>query len=231
MSQKAPNSNKSAAVFLASLFVISIISFLIGKFSSIDFFNPNEFNSFYLFLGFFSGIIITYAFANFVLKERYRERLFSDAITDPHSGLYTRHYMNEVVPRYIGLHDRDPQSGFAMSIVELIEDEHNKSLSGKSFMKQAMSALATIVMEKIRETDVAVQYSDNQIAIFSTCENDQQAMMALKRITDEVAQHPVNIDESSISLELKSYQAVHESDETLSQLLTRAEKMLTDVNA
>jgi len=218
MIEEKPNASKASAVFLASLLVVAINAYLIGKFSTAEFFDPAQFNSFYLFLGLVSGIVITYGFANFVLKEKYREKLLSDAITDPVTGLYTRHYMNEVAPRFIGLHQRDPQAGFALSLIELTAD--------KKDMLQSMRSLATVVMSAIRETDVAIQYNQHQIAIFSTAEDPAKAEIVINRILDEVAAEPVNIGESSIHLSIKSIQALHKKDESMSQLLTRTEDEL-----
>ena len=192
-----------------------------------ELFKPNQFHAFSLFLGLLSGIILTYGIAHFVIKEKFRAKLLADAITDPDSGLFSRHYMNEVAPRYVAFHQRDPKAGFAVSLIQLEHVDTLLKQDGRRFVIKAYLSMATQVMEMIRETDMAVDYGDYCVAVFSTCDGEEQAVNALRRITAELDgwELPVS-DRKSKALTVKSSQVIHQADETLSQLLLRAEQLM-----
>ncbi len=232
MNQQPLSSGKNSAIFVATIAVTAIIAFIFGSFGLPELFKPNQFHAFSLFLGLLSGIILAYGIAHFVIKEKFRAKLLSDAVTDPDSGLYSRHYMNEVAPRYVALHQRDPKAGFAVSLIEFEHVDTLLKKHGRRFVTKAYLSMATLIMEMIRETDMVVEYGDYRVAVFSTCEDEERAVSALRRITAEVDGWKIPVsDKKSQDLSVKSSQVVHQADETLSQLLIRAEQLMLKTTA
>ena len=232
MREQRKSTGKSSALFIAAVTVTAIVAFIFGSFGLPQLFKPDQFDGFSLLLGFLSGIVLAYAVAEFVIKERFREKLFSDAITVPDSGLYTRHYMNEVAPRFTALHRRDPKAGFAVSLFQLQDVNALFKQHGRRFVSNAFLSMATLIIESIRETDIAVDFGDYRVAVFSTCSDEEQALKTLQRITAELEdwQVPLSGHENQ-SPSVLSVQVIHQLDESLSQLLIRAEHAMLNSHA
>lgn len=224
MSDGQTSKIKTSVIFIAAMAVTAVVAYIYGSAGTEELINYKQFSVFSMMLGLLAGIVLAYAIANFVLKEKFREKLLSDAITDPGSGLYTRHYMNEVAPRYVALHQRDPKAGFAISIIELSGAEVLQRKHGKQFVSAAFLSLATLVMESIRETDIAVDFGTYRVAVFSTCGIEEQASRTLERIINEVEGWKVPASEHElVGLTVKSAQVIHRLDESFSETLSRVE--------
>ena len=227
MNQQHTSTGRTSALFIASVAVTAIVAFIFGSFGLPELFKPNQFHPFSLFLGLLAGLVLAYGFAVFVMRERFREKLLSDAITDPDSGLYTRHYMNEVAPRFVSMHQRDPKAGFAVSLFELVDVEVLFKQYGRRFINTAYLSMATLIMESIRDTDIAVEFGDYRVAVFSNCDGEEQAVKTLQRINAEIDGWKVPVsDHENKNLAVTSVQVVHQLDESLSQVLSRAEETM-----
>lgn len=165
----------------------------------------------------------------FVFSEKVKEASLACAINEPMSGLYTRHYMNEVAPRFVAQHQRDENAGFAISLVEIDRGDFLKQKYGEDVYNKLFLAVATLVMENIRETDMAVHFADQQIAIFTSCEDAESAIKALERIHSRITEVEIPLDEGIVlTVDLQMAQAVHRQQETFTQLLARTEKLLLE---
>ena len=180
-----------------------------------------------LLIGVICGSLLTYMVTRFFLNEKIREEKLAEAIVDSDTGLYTRHYMNEIAPRLIAMHQRDENAGFAISLIEISQESQMISQHGEQVFNKAFATLATVVMETIRETDMAILFSRNRIAIISDCKNEKAARQTLYRINDKMAglEMPLTNTET-LRLETSSTQVIHETDETFSELLNRTDRIL-----
>lgn len=180
-----------------------------------------------LLIGVICGSLLTYTVTRFFLNEKIREEKLAEAIIDSDTGLYTRHYMNEIAPRLIAMHQRDENAGFAISLIEITKESQMISLHGEQVFNKAFATLATVVMETIRETDMAILFSRNRIAIISDCKNAKAARQTLYRINDKMAVLEMPLaNTETLRLETAATQVIHEIDETFSELLNRTERIL-----
>lgn len=223
---------KSSFVFIASLVIVAFISYSLAKFEFAGSFNLLDIEAFSLLVGLVAGLVLAYAIAFFVVKEKYRQRLLSDAVTDPESGLFTRHYMNEIAPRYVAMHQRNPKHNFAVSLVEIFHQEEILKQYGKKVLNAAYLSMATLIMESIRETDTAVAYGDYRVAVFATCDSEELAARIHHRIIEDLNNWKVSVKKGeTISLSVVAAQVVHELDESLSDTLIRAEELLLQLSS
>ena len=180
-----------------------------------------------LLIGLICGSLLTYAVSRFFLNEKIREEKLSEAIIDSDTGLYTRHYMNEIAPRLIAIHQRDEQAGFAISLIEISQESRMISQHGEQTFNKAFATLATLVMETIRETDMAILFSRNRIAIISDCKNEKAARQTLYRINGKIADLDIPLaNTKTLKLETASTQVIHEIGETFCELLNRTDRIL-----
>ncbi|MBT8440401.1 MAG: diguanylate cyclase [Gammaproteobacteria bacterium] len=180
-----------------------------------------------LLIGAIFGGFLTYMVTRFLLNESIREEQLAEAIIDSGTGLYTRHYMNEIAPRLIAMHQRDEKAGFAISLIEISKESQTISKYGESIFNRAFATLATLVMETIRETDMAIHFSSNRIAIISDCKNEKAARQTLYRINEKISGLDIPVTNSeTIKLETSATQVIHETDQSFSELLNRTERIL-----
>jgi len=180
-----------------------------------------------LLIGVISGSLATYAVVRFLLNETIREQQLAEAITDPRTGLYTRHYMNEIAPRLIAMHQRDEKAGFAISLIEISKESETISKYGEQIFNKAFATLSTLVMETIRETDMAIHFSSNRIAIISDCKNEKAARQTLYRINEKISALDIPLTNTeTIKLQTSATQVIHEANESFCELLNRTERIL-----
>jgi len=232
MEKPQNNWKKSPLLFIASLVIVAFFSYTLAKNEFAASFNLFEIEAFSLLLGLTAGLVLAYAIAQFVFSEKYRQRLLSDAVTEPQSGLFTRHYMNEIAPRYVAMHQRNPKHNFAVSLVEIFDQEYILKQYGKKVLNAAYLSMATLIMESIRETDIAVAYGDYRVAVFATCDSEELAARIHHRIIKDLNDWKVSVKSGeTISLSVVAAQVVHELDESLSKTLTRAEELLLQLSS
>ena len=212
--------------FVASVLTAAFVSYLIGS-------QPmgegllTDITLGSLVIGLISGFILALGVAWFVINEKHHEQLLAEAVINPESGLYTRHYMNEIAPRFVAIHQRDANAGFAVSLFSLDELAISQLVDASS-RKKAFANLATVIMETIRETDMAVQFSSDQVGVFTNCDSEQSAKQTLDKIVERVGQIRISSDKQNpIKLSVNAAQVIHKQDESLTDLITRMELMST----
>ena len=212
-------------LFVITVLTAAFVAYVIGSQSI----NENLFSAITLgslIIGLVCGFIIALGVAWFVISGKHREKLLAEAVINPDSGLYTRHYMNEIAPRFVALHQRDPKTGFAVSLFKIDESSSQESFDPAT-RKKAFASLATVIMETIRETDMAVQFSSDQVAVFTNCDSDQVAKETLQRILERVGQiRLATNNQQPVALSVNTSQVIHEQEETFAELINRMELLV-----
>lgn len=93
-----------------------------------------------------------------------REKLRTQALRDPLTGLYNRRYMEDVLERYSNLAERNGNALSAIMIdldhFKLINDEHGHAL-GDAVLREAAASIAGA----IRPSDVACRYGGEELVV------------------------------------------------------------------
>ena len=107
-----------------------------------------------------------------------REKLRTQALRDPLTGLYNRRYMEDVLERYANLADRNET---ALSIV-MFDLDHFKRLNdehGHAMGDAVLTSVAAAVIGSIRPSDVACRYGGEEfVVLFPDCGMDEAANKA-----------------------------------------------------
>jgi diguanylate cyclase (GGDEF)-like protein len=93
-----------------------------------------------------------------------REKLRTQALRDPLTGLYNRRYMEDVLERFVGLAERNGGSVAAIMIdldhFKRINDEHGHAM-GDAILREA----AATICGAIRPSDVACRYGGEELLV------------------------------------------------------------------
>lgn len=93
-----------------------------------------------------------------------RDKLRTQALRDPLTGLYNRRYMDDVLQRYANLAERN-NSPLSVIMIDLdhfkkLNDEHGHALGDA-----VLADVATIIMGAIRTCDVACRYGGEELVV------------------------------------------------------------------
>jgi diguanylate cyclase (GGDEF)-like protein len=107
-----------------------------------------------------------------------REKLRTQALRDPLTGLYNRRYMEDVLERYSNLAERNGSALSAIMIdldhFKLLNDEHGHAL-GDAVLREAAAAIAGA----IRPSDVACRYGGEELLVLlADCGLDEAVVKA-----------------------------------------------------
>ncbi|RSV43987.1 GGDEF domain-containing protein [Sphingomonas sp. ABOLD] len=93
-----------------------------------------------------------------------REKLRTQALRDPLTGLYNRRYMEDALSRYAGLTER---SGTPLSVI-MIDLDHFKKLNdefGHAVGDAVLRETASTIMSALRTSDVACRYGGEELLV------------------------------------------------------------------
>lgn len=152
-----------------------------------------------------------------------REKLRTQALRDPLTGLYNRRYMEDALARYASLAER---SGTHLSVI-MIDLDHFKKLNdefGHAFGDSVLRETAASILGTLRASDVACRYGGEELlVILPECglvEATAKAETLRERIEALSATHDAKISASF------GVAAMPESTRTVADLLTVADAAL-----
>lgn len=152
-----------------------------------------------------------------------REKLRTQALRDPLTGLYNRRYMEDALERYASLAER---SGAPVSAI-MIDLDHFKKLNdehGHAMGDAVLREVAAAIIGALRPSDVACRYGGEElVVILPECDLAEalaKGETLRSRIEALSAIHDANI---SASLGVAS---IPETTKTLAELITMADAAL-----
>ena len=181
---------------------------------------------FYALLGLLIGMLAVTLGLLMVLRELYQRRVLEAAIRDPLTGLYTRMYMNETMPRLVARHNRDPDGAFGVIILDVdlfkqVNDRHGH-LAGD----RVLAELGALIRAQCEDTDIAVRLGGEELAVFHVREAPGETLRLAERLRIVVQRRAVRWENSEIPVTVSGGVAEHRVGETLVQLLQRADQAL-----
>lgn len=149
----------------------------------------------------------------------------SNAITDPLTGLYTRFYLQEFVPKLFALHQRDPELQVAVALLDL---DHFKKINdnyGHSAGDRVLSMTGKLIKGIIRKGDIAVRYGGEEILLILPCINPGDVEGLLERIRYSIEKSKVDWEDNNISVTVSGGIAFA-GDESMFEAINRADEKL-----
>jgi diguanylate cyclase (GGDEF)-like protein len=111
-------------------------------------------------------------------------------------------------------------------LIDLDKFKQINDLWGHAAGDQVLADVGTIIREQSRQSGIAVRIGGEELCLFATSRDAQEAMAAAERIRLAVEAHVVRIDDVEIHVTLSAGVALHLPDESLSRLLKRADAAL-----
>lgn len=107
-----------------------------------------------------------------------REKLRSQALRDPLTGLYNRRYMEDTLHRSVRLAERDKQP-FSVIMIDLDHFKRLNDQQGHAKGDAVLRDAAAAILSQLRETDVACRYGgEEMIVLLPNCGLDMAAQKA-----------------------------------------------------
>ncbi len=118
--------------------------------------------------------------------EEERKRAYQRSIRDPLTGLFTRVYMQDVVTRQFGIHDRDSSAPVAAVMVDIDHFKRINDTYGHATGDQVLRQVAGVLKDAVRETDVPVRFGGEEFIVFLVGASASDAMSYAERIRTEI---------------------------------------------
>lgn len=159
--------------------------------------------------------------------EEERQRAYQRSIRDPLTGLFTRVYMQDVVVRQCGFHDRDSNAPIAAVMVDV---DHFKRINdgyGHAAGDQVLRQVASVLQRAADETDVPVRFGGEEFIVFLMGASAFDAEEQAERIRAELEATPFDIGaEGALKVTASLGVAMRAQFEPLEELLQRVDKAL-----
>jgi len=157
---------------------------------------------------------------------RLQELLRDQAMRDPLTNVYNRRYFNQVIEQEIGRSKRyDHPIGFLM--IDVDRFKHINDTYGHQTGDRVLQAVAELLVEQVRDTDLVVRYGGDEFLVVLIETNGEtqkimeriQAAVAQRNQTNELVPFPV-------TLSIGSAHWSPELNQTAEQILAEADKRM-----
>lgn len=132
-----------------------------------------------------------------------KQRLYEQAMTDSLTGLYTRVYMNEALKRIFSIQDRNPNTMLGVIIFDIDHFKRVNDTYGHNTGDEVLKAVASAIMETVRESDIPVRMGGEEFAVFITGKDaataDQVAERVRHRVETQTFSPPMENERLTIS--------------------------------
>lgn len=159
--------------------------------------------------------------------ERERDRFYERSIRDVLTGLYTRRYLEDAGARMLAQHDRDENAPCAMVMLDVDHFKHVNDGHGHATGDALLRAIGETVRRVVRESDIAVRYGGEELAVLINARSDAAATSLAERIRSEVGKLAIPTPtRTSLSVTVSAGVALHRQSEGLAALIRRADEAL-----
>ncbi|KTG17675.1 hypothetical protein AUR63_08530 [Guyparkeria sp. XI15] len=164
--------------------------------------------------------------AMFVFREMARSQMLRTAVRDPLTDLFTRLYMKEAIPPLVAMHDRHPDQGFTLVMLDIDHFKRVNDGYGHIAGDRVLAHVGAIIREQIRAGDIPVRYGGEELAVFLPGEGLAEAQQCAERIRQAVEKATIRSGHSVLNVTISGGIAAHRKGESLSALVERADHEL-----
>ncbi|CAG36710.1 cache domain-containing protein [Desulfotalea psychrophila] len=178
-----------------------------------------------------SGIFITcfilFIAATTFMVNYFLRQLGELAIKDTLTNLYTKRFLEEILPNVLKKLHRDNQH---LLVVIFIDIDHFKKVNdsyGHSCGDLVLKRLANILMDNTRPDDFSIRFGGEEFLLIGFFRNEQEAIAVTERIRKETACLVFEDNNSKFQITLSAGIAIYQPDtESFEGTLKRADKKL-----
>ncbi len=164
--------------------------------------------------------------AMYRLMDMERQRFYETSIRDPLTGLFTRFYMHDVVQRLCSLQDRDPNATLGVAMTDVDHFKRVNDRYGHHQGDEVLRAVARILRERARGSDLAVRLGGEEFAIFVVGESAPRIGELSERIRHQVAGLRLDGPMADKSVTVSVGTALRRRGEPLAAFMERADAAL-----
>ncbi|MFQ5581761.1 MAG: diguanylate cyclase [Mariprofundaceae bacterium] len=158
--------------------------------------------------------------------EEERNSIYEQSIRDPLTGLFTRHYMKDVVIRMLELHDREEHSPVTLMMLDVDHFKHINDTYGHMTGDKVLRKISALLLSQGRRADVPVRFGGEEFAVFITSTTPGHGKAFAERLREKVASLHFKAKGKRFSVTVSTGVAEHQQGESLEQLINRADVAL-----
>jgi diguanylate cyclase (GGDEF)-like protein len=185
----------------------------------------------YPLLGLLIALLAVTAARLLALREVYQRKVMEAAIRDPLTGLYSRLYMNETLPRLIARHNRDEAAALGVTILDVDLFKQVNDRYGHFAGDRVLSELGALIRAHCDDADIAVRLGGEEFALFHPQRTPGETLRLAERLRLLVQQQAVTWEADEIPVTISGGVAEHRPGESLVQMLQRADRALYQAKA
>jgi len=158
--------------------------------------------------------------------EEERNTIYEQSIRDPLTGLFTRHYMRDVVIRMLELHDRDKHSPVALVMLDIDHFKHINDSYGHMTGDKVLRKVGALLLSQGRRVDVPVRFGGEEFAVFIPSASPDRARAFAERLREKVAGLRFKAGGKGFTVTISAGIAAHQQGESMEALINRADTAL-----
>jgi len=161
------------------------------------------------------------------VRESHRAQKLAAAFRDPLTSVFTRLYMNESIPALLAVHERDPETGLSLLVLDIdhfkgINDQH-----GHVIGDDILRYIGEHLLSHVRISDITIRYGGDEFMIFMPGIHLEDAQMLAERIRQSITpQKGLSVDDNVVNVTLSIGVAEHTPGETIQEFIRRTDKQL-----
>jgi len=180
----------------------------------------------YALLGFLIVLSLGLLFYIMYVRESYRAQKLAAAIRDPLTGTFTRLYMNESVPALLATHERHPEGGLSLFVLDIdnfktINDQH-----GHVIGDDVLRYVGEHLLHHVRASDITIRYGGDEFMMFMPGIGIEDAQVLAERIRANITQQGLSVGDHMVNVTISIGVAEHIHGETIQEFMRRADKQL-----
>jgi len=174
-------------------------------------------------IGIISIFFIAIIAATLYLSNRFMNQLRTLAIRDPLTGLFTRRYLEEVMPMLMSYHDRNMQMCLAAMFFDIDHFKKINDTHGHLCGDRVLIEFANSIRKTVRKGDPVIRYGGEEFLVITLCENDDYAIKMAERI--RAAAHAIKhmYNDREFYATMSAGLAFREKGESFESLLDRSD--------
>jgi len=164
--------------------------------------------------------------AMFRQMERDRNMFFERSISDALTGLYTRHYMHDVIGRMLAAHARNARDCVGLIMFDVDHFKQVNDRYGHQMGDEVLKAVGCAIMEESRSVDVPVRFGGEEFALFLAACSLEDACRHAERVRHRISVTCFRADVTKFHVTLSAGVAIHQQGVPLLAFMNRSDKAL-----
>jgi len=178
-----------------------------------------------------SGILfasfLVFVVAAFLIVNHFIRQLGDLAVRDALTDLYTKRFLNEIMPSILNKHQRLDDHVLAAIFMDIDHFKNVNDKYGHNWGDKVLKQIATVLMRNTRPDDYCIRYGGEEFVLVGFYGDEFSAVSTAERIRNEASKLLFSDNYVEFRITLSAGIAFHDStNETFEETLKRADKKL-----